>query len=199
MDEVTTCESSVADTTDIIKQLVDAHATQLLCVLESLKATELKNVESRKTEMKSQAAILKSFNRYTKEVIDKGSFKDMSHMITDLIKRTEELKQAFDSYLELHRVQHIQSGVVFTSSSLCDDFRDAAVDWNIIGMITMKGSRGFYLFIISPTGIDTRMVYWNDIVFSSFAVVRTLCRSSISSNKTEVYIETREMKTKIKH
>ena len=92
LDEVTTCESSVVDTTYIIKQLVDAHATQLLGVLESSKTSELKNIESRKTEMKKQAAILKSYIRYTKEVIDKGSFRDMSHMITDLNKRAEELK-----------------------------------------------------------------------------------------------------------
>ena len=140
LDEVITCESSVAEKTNSIKKLVDAHATKLLGVLESLKAIELKNIESRKTEMKKQAAILESYNRYTKEVIDKGSFKDMSHMITDLNKRAEELKQASESYLELHRVQHIQSGVVFISSSFTDDFRDAAIDGNIIGVITKKGS-----------------------------------------------------------
>ena len=108
-------------------------------VWESLKATELKNIESRKTEMKSHATILDSYNRYTIEVIDKGSFKDMSHTITDLNNRADELKQASESYLEHHKIPHIQSGVVFTPSSFTDDFRDAAADGNIVGVITLKG------------------------------------------------------------
>ena len=95
--EVTSCESAISKTTETIKLLIDKHAWELFRVLSELKTTEREQVERSRSEADHHLVILNSYIRYAKEVINKGSNKDICRSVEELCSRADELTQTYES------------------------------------------------------------------------------------------------------
>ena len=95
-------------------------------------------IKESRLDIESHIAILESYQRYTKELTDMGSTRDICRSVQELNTRADELKQTYDSYFKHHRELFSFPRITFSPSKFDDDWTDI-VEGNFIGIITGNG------------------------------------------------------------
>jgi len=98
-EQLKTIEEAMRQRCDEVKKLVDQEHCQSLEKMCELKKAQLKLMTNRKDDIERQLITMKSFRRYSEELIDKGSSCDVSRSANDLLTRADALvlsQAAFD-------------------------------------------------------------------------------------------------------
>ena len=88
-----TLQSKILKRAAEIKEIIDEHTNKLLRDIEFFKRENLKKLEIRKDEVRSQLTMLGSYKRYVEEVILKGSSVDICRNFQDMTVRANQLER----------------------------------------------------------------------------------------------------------
>ena len=118
--DVTTCETCITKSTTAFKEMIDKHEIELMTTLCDWRETEMTKIKERRLNIENHIAILESNSRYTKEVTDMGSTRDICRSFQELNTRADELKKTYDSYFQHHRELFSFSGITFSPTKFDD-------------------------------------------------------------------------------
>ena len=74
--------------------MVDQHAGKLLQEIDSVKQTKQKEIQNKKEELIALVTMLESYERYTAEMIEKGSSADICRTFKEMNVRSDELQKS---------------------------------------------------------------------------------------------------------
>ena len=143
LDQIDKCKALIEQRSDSLKAIIECQSNQLREELESYREKTLGNTAADIEEMDLHLAMLQSYEKYARELAEKGSNVDVYQSAKNLDLRAEEMEAT-------HKRLFMHSPGYQTADRLCDiEFyptKDQEGE-NIIGKISISGK--FKLFFLS--------------------------------------------------
>ena len=127
-------EREVRKRGDEIKRLVDDHVTKLMQELNEIRASSVKEAETRRESFELALTALESFQAYASEIASKGSPCEITQAANDLLVRADEL-------LKTHAISADYRPPSFRFFSSNNDEITAGGRNNIVGYVAHLGSK----------------------------------------------------------
>jgi len=135
-------ECEVQERGNEIKRLVDDHVTKLMQELNEIRASSVKEAQTRRESFELALTALESFQAYASEIASKGSPCDITRAANDMLVRADELLKTH-VISAAYRPPHIR----FVSSNT--DAMTARGKNNIVGSLKQLHSTSLMSFIYS--------------------------------------------------